>query len=312
VLTAGDEEAQVRTLQDMRVLITGGASGIGRAMAEALGAAGAHLVLGDVDDAALARTAEALRARGLRVDTARFDVTDPEDVAAARERINAQGGPIDVLVNNAGTVFGGTFLEVPLQRHLTTYRVNTLGPVIVTHAFLADLLDRPDAHVVNIASLAGLGPGARATTYASSKWAVIGFSESLEVELRVEGHGHVHVTTVCPGVVATDLFTGTRPLRLTRTLTPRQVAERVVAGVLAEKPYVRTPWLVAVVPTLRGVLPHRAFVALNGVFGGTTAMAGWDGHTRSGSDPTTSDAGPTTADPTTSDDRPPGYNPTAV
>ncbi len=298
VPTAGREEAQVRTLQDRRVLITGGASGIGRAMAESFGAAGAQLVLGDLDDDALARTAQALRARGLRVDIARFDVTDPADVAAARERINGAGGPIDVLVNNAGTVFGGTFLDVPLHRHLQTYRVNTLGPVIVTHAFLPDLLARPDAHVVNIASLAGLGPGARATTYASSKWAVIGFSESLEVELRAQGHRHVHVTTVCPGVVATDLFSGTRPLRLTRTLTPGQVAQRVVAGVLADKPTVRTPWLVALVPTLRGVLPHRAFLALSDAFGGTSAMADWDGHTRRATDPTADDDGPRPYSPT--------------
>jgi short-subunit dehydrogenase len=303
----------VRTLQDRRVLITGGASGIGRAMAEGFGAAGAHLVLADVDAAALASTGDELRRRGLRVDTVRFDVTDPDDVAAARARINDEGGPIDVVVNNAGTVFGGTFLEVPLARHLTTYRVNTLGPVIVTHAFLPDLLDRPEAHVVNIASLAGLGPGVRATTYASSKWAVIGFSESLEVELRAQGHRHVHVTTVCPGVVATDLFTGTRPLRLTRTLTPGQVADRVVAGVLADRPYVRTPWLVAVVPTLRGLLPHRAFVALTEVFGGTSSMTDWDGRTRAAA------AGPDTAGGATHDagarpgsagDDP--YSPTAV
>ena len=125
--------------------------------------------------------------------------------------------------------------------------MNLLGPVILTHAFLPDLIDRPDAHLVNIASLAGVrrrSPGA--STYGSSKWGVIGFSESIELELAEQGNTHVHVTTVCPGVVSTGLFDGARPLRLTRILTPDDVAEAVVTGVLHNRSYVRTPWLVKV------------------------------------------------------------------
>ena len=125
----------------------------------------------------------------------------------SRERINADGGPIEVLVNNAGTVFGGYFLDVPLDRHLTTLAVNLLGVVIVTHAFLPDLIDRPDAHLVNIASVAALRRRVRGSTYASSKWGVIGFSESIELELREQGNAHVHVTTVCPGSCPQDCST---------------------------------------------------------------------------------------------------------
>ena len=94
--------------------------------------------------------------------------------------MHRDGGPIDVLVNNAGLVFGGAFLDVPLERHLTTYRVNTLGLVAMTHAFLPDLMAGRDGHVVNVASASGFIGLPFGATYASSKWAVLGFSELLE------------------------------------------------------------------------------------------------------------------------------------
>jgi all-trans-retinol dehydrogenase (NAD+) len=267
----------MRTLTDKRILITGGASGIGFAMAEHFAAHGARLVLTDINEPLLTQSAARLRDAGRDVAEYRLDVTDAQDVARTRERIKADGGPIDVLVNNAGTVFGGYFLDVPLERHRTTLEVNLLGPVILTHAFLPDLITRPEAHLVTIASLAGYGGAAGGSTYGASKWGVIGFSESIELELAKQGHTHVHVTTVCPGVVSTGLFEGATALRLTRILTPDRVAEAVVRGVLRDRSYVRTPWLVKVAPVLRGVLPHRAFNSVNGFFGGTTTMDSWTG-----------------------------------
>jgi all-trans-retinol dehydrogenase (NAD+) len=308
----------MRSLTDKRVLITGGASGIGYAIAQHAAAAGARIVLTDVNEPLLAQAATTLRDSGCDVAEYRLDVTDPDDVAATRERINADGGPIDVLVNNAGTVFGGYFLDVPLDRHLTTLEVNLQGPVILTHAFLPDLIDRPDAHLVNIASLAGYGGAPGGSTYGASKWGVIGFSESIDLELRRQGHTHVHVTTVCPGVVSTGLFDGTRPMRLTRTLRADDVAEAVVKGVLRNSSYVRTPWLVKVAPILRGVLPHRVFNSVNGFFGGTTAMDTWTGRgpgisppAQAGTTPTPSSkpaSPPSTGAPGPTED----YSPTSV
>lgn len=277
----------MRTLTDKRVLITGGASGIGFAMAERFAASGARLVLTDINEPLLAQAAQRLRDAGGDVAEYRLDVTDSQDVARARERINADGGPIDVLVNNAGTVFGGYFLDVPLDRHLTTLEVNLIGPVILTHAFLPDLIARPEAHLVTIASLAGYGGAPGGSTYGASKWGVIGFSESIELELAKQGHTHVHVTTVCPGVVSTGLFEGATALRLTRILTPDRVADAVVRGVLRDRGYVRTPWLVKFAPVLRGVLPHRAFNAVSEFLGGTTTMDSWTGreHDSTGTGP---------------------------
>jgi short-subunit dehydrogenase len=267
----------VQTLEGKRVLITGGASGIGKAIAERCAAAGAELVLVDLNEAALRETAAGLAARGATVRTYGLDVTDTSRITGLREQIARDAGRIDVLVNNAGLVFGGGFLDVPLEKHLTTYRVNTLGLVAMTHAFLGDLIAGPDGHVVNVASASGYIGLPFGATYASSKWAVIGFSESLALELDLQGHRHVHVTAVCPSYVATGLFDGAKAPLTTRLLTADRVADLTVRAVLANRPTVRTPWLVVATPILKALLPFRLFYRMAALLGVNTSMMAWRG-----------------------------------
>ena len=267
----------MQTLQGKRALVTGGAAGIGKAIAGRFAAAGAELLLVDLNEAALRDAAAVFDRTGTRVHTYVLDVTDTSRIVGLREEIARTVGRIDVLVNNAGLVFGGGFLDVPLEKHLTTYRVNTLGLVAMTHAFLPDLIAGTDGHVVNVASASafiGLPFGA---TYASSKWAVLGFSESLALELGLQGHGHVHVTAICPSYVPPGLFDGARAPRLTRLLTAARVADLTVRAVLANKPLVRTPWLTAVTPFLKGVLPFRLFYRCAALLGVNTSMMRWRG-----------------------------------
>ena len=267
----------MKTLRGKRALITGGASGIGKSIATRFVAEGAELLLVDLNESLLAETAAELRNKGARVRTYTLDLTNTSRLIGLREEIHRQGGPIDVLVNNAGVVFGGAFLDVPLERHMTTYRVNTEGLVAMTHAFLPDLIARPDGHVVNIASASsfiGLPFGA---TYASSKWAVLGFSESLLLELQHLGHRHVHVTAVCPSYVATGLFEGARAPLTTRFMSADRVADLTVWGVLKNKPYVRSPWLVKVTPLLKATSPFRFFYLVAGWLGVNTSMVKWRG-----------------------------------
>jgi len=262
----------MRDLTNKRVLVTGGASGLGLAIARGFHAAGARVIVADLDAAALER----VTADG-RLATCAIDVGDPDSVAAARDRIHGEGGPIDVLVNDAGVVFGGAFGDVPLARHVQTYRVNLVGAVIVSHAFLPDLVARPEGHLVNIASASGFIGLPYGSTYASSKWGLIGFSDSLRLELGLAGHHHVGVTTVCPSYVATGLFAGVRPPVTTRALDPDAVAALVVRAVRRNKPFVLTPWLVKITPALRGVLPVRIFDALARLTGASTSMRNWTG-----------------------------------
>jgi len=267
----------MRTLSGKRVLVTGGASGIGKAIAERFAAAGAEILLVDLNADALATVAAAFAQRGVHVRTYTLDVTDTSRITGLKEQIARDAGRIDVLVNNAGLVFGGGFLDVPLEKHLTTYRVNTLGLVAMTHAFLPDLLAGDDGHVVNVASASGYIGLPFGATYASNKWAVIGFSESLALELELQGHGHVHVTSICPSYVATGLFDGVKAPFLTRLLTAERVADLTLRGVLKNKPYVRAPWLAAVTPILKGLLPFRLFYRSAALLGVNTSMMKWRG-----------------------------------
>jgi short-subunit dehydrogenase len=267
----------MQTLEGKRALVTGAASGIGKAIAERFAAAGAEILLVDVNEQALRDTAAAFERAGRHVRPYVLDVTDPSRITGLKETIARDVGRIDVLVNNAGLVFGGAFLDLPFEKHLTTYRVNTLGLVAMTHAFLPDLIAAPDAHVVNVASASayiGLPFGA---TYASSKWAVLGFSESLALELELQGHGHVHVTSICPSYVSTGLFDGAKAPRLTRLLTADRVAELTLRAVLRNRPYVRTPWLVAAVPIMKALAPFRVFYRAAALLGVNTSMMEWRG-----------------------------------
>lgn len=264
-------------LQDKRALITGGAQGIGLALARGLIAEGVEVLLSDIDEQALGRAANDLAAAGGRVRAYRADVADAADVLRLRDRIHADAGPLDVLINNAGVVHGGAFLDVPLDRHLQTYRVNTIGLVVMTHAFLPDLIAADESHLVNVSSASGFIGLPFGSTYASSKWSVTGFSESIRLELKVLGHRHVGVTTVCPSYVSTGLFEGARPPRTTRFVTPERLASLTVSAIKRNRQLVLTPWLVKFTPLLKGVLPRPLFDSVAGLLGATSGMQTWHG-----------------------------------
>ncbi|MDH3428286.1 MAG: SDR family NAD(P)-dependent oxidoreductase, partial [Gemmatimonadota bacterium] len=145
----------MRDVRGRRAVITGGARGIGLALATDLAAEGAEVLLSDIDGDALERAGSRLSSAGGKVRTYVADVADPGSIERLRASIHADAGPIDILVNNAGIVHGGAFLDVSLEHHLQTYRVNTLGLVAMTHAFLPDLIAGPEGHLVNISSASG-------------------------------------------------------------------------------------------------------------------------------------------------------------
>jgi short-subunit dehydrogenase len=261
-----------------RVLVTGAGHGLGFAIASAFAQAGAHVVATDRDPERVAQAVTTLKEAGRAASGHALDVTAPAQIAEVRSRLNAEGVPVDVLVNNAGVVFGGAFLEVPVERHLATVGVNLSGVLAVTHAFLPDLIARPAAHVVNIASASAVVALPMATSYAASKWAVLGFSESLREELRLLGHTHVGVTAVCPGYIATGLFDGARPSPLTGWLTPEKVAGAVVRAVERGKEFVMLPRLARVMYALCAGWPRGWYHALCRTTGVTQSMTGWQGY----------------------------------
>lgn len=260
------------------MLITGGAQGIGFEMAIKFANRGADIVIADIDDEKLVEAKAKLEARGIQAWGFRVDVTNPASIASLRAQIAAEAGPIDILINNAGVVFGGPFTKVRLDDHFKTYEVNVLGLVAMTHAFLDDLIARPEAHLVHIASASGFIGLPYGSTYASSKWAVIGFGESIRAELKLQGHEHVHHTIVCPSYIGTGMFEGAAAPKATHILEPTELAEKVVQAVERNKIHLLEPFMVKLTPLLRDLLPTGLYDKISHLFGADTSMAHWTGH----------------------------------
>jgi NAD(P)-dependent dehydrogenase (short-subunit alcohol dehydrogenase family) len=184
------------------VLVTGAASGIGRATALACAREGAHLALCDVDEAGLEATAGAARALGRRVLARRVDVADVAQMRAFGEAVHAEHPAVDVLVNNAGVGLGGGFLDTALEDWDWILRINLWGVIHGCHVFLPAMVRRRAGHVVNVASAAAFVASAQLAAYATTKFAVFGLSEALRDELRPHGIG---VTAVCPGIIDTAI-----------------------------------------------------------------------------------------------------------
>ncbi|CAM2005330.1 SDR family NAD(P)-dependent oxidoreductase [Acanthopleuribacter pedis] len=268
----------MRHLQGKQALVTGAAQGIGFQIAKRLGQEGAHLVLTDVNRMKLEEAGEALRSLGIEVATFVLDVTDHDEILEVRDQIVKEAGPVHVLVNNAGVVFGGPFLDVDMKKHELTYKVNTIGVAAMIHAFLPQMLKLEGAHIVNLASASGFVALPYGTTYASSKWSVIGLSESVRLELKHMGYDHVKVTTVCPSYVKTGMFEGVKAPLLTPFLTPETLADKVLQAVKEDNSMVLEPFLVKFVPFLKGVLPGFMSDMLGDFLGASTSMTSWKGH----------------------------------
>jgi short-subunit dehydrogenase len=262
-----------------RVLITGAGHGLGRALALEFAGAGAEVIVTDVDAARVDAVVAELQALNRSATGYPLNVTNTEQVRSIREQVHMAGGPIDVLVNNAGVVSGGAFLEVPLDRHLGTVAVNLSGLLAVTHEFLPDLVGRPQARLVNIASASAVLALPLATTYAATKWAVLGFSDSLREELRLAGHHHMRISTICPSYMATGLFDGARPPQFTRLLTPERVARVVRRAAERGREFVMLPWTARFLYATAGLLPRGLFVRVCRLLGVAGSMSQWRGHT---------------------------------
>lgn len=274
----------MREVRDRVAVVTGAASGIGRGMAQAFADAGMKLVLADVEEAALEETARTLRAAGAELETARVDVSKPEQVDELADRAIERFGSVHILCNNAGVAAGGVpTWESPLEDWDWVLGVNLMGVIHGVRSFLPRMIEHGEpGHVVNTASVAGLVTGAGNAIYSVSKHAVVCLSESLYNELAALGSA-VKVSVLCPGWVNTAIFEAERnrpaefrppeeqPLSpqaqmafkigaemVAKGLDPRDVGETVLQAVREERFYVLTH------PHWNNMIQHR----LENILGG--------------------------------------------
>jgi NAD(P)-dependent dehydrogenase (short-subunit alcohol dehydrogenase family) len=222
------------------VVVTGAGSGIGREVSLLCAQRGAHLALCDISDAGMAATAQAARTRDAQVLTSRVDVSDAEAMTRFAHATFDRFGRVDLLVNNAGVGLVGRFLDTSGKDWRWLIDINLMGVVHGCDAFLPTMIESGHGgHVVNLSSAAGLLANPQLTAYSATKFAVLGLSEALRMELKPHGIG---VTAVCPGIINTAITQNSpirsgdvdeRRKRLASTYQKRgYTAERVARNIL--------------------------------------------------------------------------------
>ena len=252
------------SLAGTRVAITGAARGIGAATAEAFLAAGAIVAIGDVDEVQLKTIAS-----HLDVEAHQLDVTDSTSFKEFIESIESQSGPIDVLINNAGIMPVGPLLDEDERTAHRIIDINVHGVITGTKLALERMVPRRRGHVINIASMAGETYCPGLATYNASKYAVVGFTDAARLEFRSSG---VELTAILPGLVNTELTSGTKGVRFIGAVEPQGVASAVVGAVLRPRPHVYVPAVGAALIRAGRVLPVRAAEALNHKLGAETVF----------------------------------------
>jgi NAD(P)-dependent dehydrogenase (short-subunit alcohol dehydrogenase family) len=254
-------------------LVTGAASGIGRATALALADAGVRVAVCDVNPEGLADVEAALRQKNACFLARRVDVSKRDAVKALADAVHAEVPALDILVNNAGVGLSGGILSTSLDDWEWVLGVNLWGVIHGCHFFAPEMAKRGSGHIANVASVFGYFAPPNVDGYATTKFGVVGLSESMRAELAPRGVG---VSTICPGMIDTGIIRGTRfrgevdPERARNHIqsmydkrghAPEQVARAIVGAIRKDKPLVPvTPeaWFLyyakRIAPTLGGPL----------------------------------------------------------
>jgi all-trans-retinol dehydrogenase (NAD+) len=242
--------------QGTRVLITGGASGIGKLMGQIVLRKGAELIIWDINKAKTDETVQELSQIG-SVSAYQVDVSDPDQITSAAESVKLKHGIIDVLINNAGIVVGKHFHDHSLKDITRTMDINSLAPMMIARHFLPGMIGQKSGHICNIASSAGLTSNPRMSVYVASKWALTGWSDSVRIEMQ-QLKTNVGVTTVTPYFINTGMFDGVRS-PIVPILKPEKVARKIIRGIEQNRLFVSMPWSVHFVRLSQGLLPFRAY-----------------------------------------------------
>lgn len=244
----------MKTLAGKTALVTGSASGIGRAIAIELARQHVDLFLVDLDHERLAETTDEVRQHHPQVTAHVADLTRTEDIQGIVDRLLNRWNGVDILVNNAGVAFHGSTHNMTDEHWDRVMAVNMTAPILLTRKLLPAMLGRSEAHILNVCSIAGLVAAPRTAAYHASKFGLVGFSESLRAEYGPRGLG---VTALCPGFVRTEIFRSTVVVSQRKpaptppaflTTTPERVARRAIRaihraeGVVVITPFANAMW----------------------------------------------------------------------
>ncbi|MGW4124977.1 SDR family oxidoreductase [Nocardia sp. NPDC004711] len=273
-----NESQRTRRIEGRVMAITGAARGIGLATAKALHRRGAKVVIGDIDGDAVAKAAAEI---GSDVEAIRVDITDEQSFVDFLAKAEERFGPLDVLINNAGIMPIGPFLEESTSLSKRVLDINVAGPMIGMRAALPGMISRGSGHIVNVSSMAGTAPIPGGLSYGASKAAVISMTETARVEFAKSG---VSFTCVLPSFTNTELIAGTRGTKFVRNLEPEEVAEGIVGAIAARKADVYLPGILGPIARLQPVFGRKLRDFMNHLLDADTTFLAFDKSARSGYD----------------------------
>lgn len=238
----------------------------------------ANLIIWDINEENLEKTQKEFNSKGYKnVSTHVVDVSNINDIEKSATEVLLEIGNIDILFNNAGIVAGKKkFWEYTASDIEKTIQINVSGVMHVTRVFMKDMIKQRKGHIINISSASALIGLPQGSVYASSKWAVLGWSESLRMELEQEG-GDLHVTTVCPSYIDTGMFKGVKAPLLFPLLQPEDISSKIIKAVKKNEIILMQPDNVNLVPILKGLFPPRVFDVVAGWLGVYSSMSSFEG-----------------------------------
>ena len=267
--------------KNANVLITGGASGIGKIMGRiALEKGAKSLIIWDINPVSIESARHDLGKMG-KVKGYVVDVSDNQKVTEAYKQVVKDCGEVDILINNAGIITSNKTFDLQTEDEiLRTIHINTIAPMFVARAMLPGMLQRNVGHICTIASAGGMLSNPKMSVYAASKWGVIGWSDSVRIELQ-EMKSNVRVTTVAPYYINTGMFNGVKS-PIIPILKPEYVAKKVVKAIEKNKIFKGIPFGFHFIRFWQTVLPVKIFDFFFGkVFGIYHAMDKFTGRKHS-------------------------------
>lgn len=241
----------MKNFHGKKVLITGGASGIGKIMGRIFLEKGAELIIWDINQNNINETVAEFSSLG-KTHTFIVDVSSVEMIQSTAKTVLNTIGTVDILINNAGIVVGKYFHEHTTSEIEKTMGINANAPMFITQEFLPEMIQQNSGYICNIASSAGLISNPKMSVYAASKWAVTGWSDSLRIEMK-KLKLNIGVTTVTPYYINTGMFDGVKSL--IPILKPEKVAKKIVKAIEKNKIYMSMPWSVRFVRFGQGIMP---------------------------------------------------------